>query len=237
MIQELKDFGFNNAYTTWTTKGINLPDGSSSLGAKELYGSREDRLAKGGAYRLEAFIKDKDDNIYSAGHGKGCTLPFFYADRDNVKKDFKSYPDIVYKKVLEKVFTGGPCINGIKIETEENFITHIKDNSDTPYLGQEGMMREFNNFDSMGQRSSMFHCEIDFHLVSSMINTLKLLGVDILKDYEDASKVIVGMNDCWYKKEHGYAGYCLGRIEERYPPLYLDIWAKQWTELIDSKEI
>ena len=98
-------------------------------------------------------------------------------------------------------------------------------------------MREFNNFDSMGQRSSMFHCEIDFYLVASMITTLKLLGVDLLNDYTDASKVIVGMNDCLYKKEHGYLGYCLGRIENKYPKLFLDAWIKQWLENIDDKEI
>ena len=75
---------------------------------------------------------------------------------------YEVLPKEVYEKVLEKVVTGGPCTDGIIIDTEDNFTTYIKDGSSTPYLGQEGMMREFNNFDSMGQRSSLLHCEIDF---------------------------------------------------------------------------
>ena len=229
LIKELKSFGFKNAYKAWTTEGVNLPDGTKSAGARELYGSLAARRADKN-YWVHMYRQDEDGNILYLGKGKGCSLPFYYDERDTKVKDYTSYPDIIYNKILKKCFNGGVCVNSIKIDTEEDFSTYIKDNVPSPYTGQEGMMLEFNHRDWGGTRSSLFHCETDFYLIAAMVTTLKLLGVDVLSDDETYNKVVVGMGDFLHKKEHGYIGYCLGEVEYKIPVFALEQWIDDWKE-------
>ena len=213
VIEKLKKYGFNRALNIWTTPGFELPDGTMSAGAKELFGNRTTRRYTP-QYWCYAYIKDRDGNIEEAGRGKGCTLPYYYHERNFDNKDFESYPHEIYIDILTKCFNGGICHDNISIDTEEDFMTYIKDNTISPYLGQEGMMWEFNSWDYMGTRSSLMHCEIDFYLTAAMVTTLELLGINVLENSGLKDKVLVGMADCLYKMEHGYVGYSLGKIEE-----------------------
>ena len=62
-----------------------------------------------------------------------------------------------------------------------------------------------------------------------MVKTLKLLGIDVfLEDEELLNKTKVGMADCLYKREHGYVGYSIGEIEERYTNFDLEEWVIDW---------
>lgn len=229
VIEKLEKYGFTNALRVWTTEGFELPDGTKSAGAKELFGNRTTRRMTP-QYWMEAYTKDADGNIYYAGRGKGCTLPYYYRERNFDVKDFESYPVEIYKHILGKCFDGGECVNTVVIKEEEDMVAHIKDNAISPYAGRDGMMFEFNSWDFMGTRSSLFHCEIDFYLAAAMFTTLKLLGNDILETYEDKEKVLVGMADFLFKKEHGYSGYCMGRAEDHEVQFVLDQWINHWTE-------
>ena len=230
IISELNHFGFTNALRTWTTPGFEKHNGELVNGARELYGVLEDRQATP-YYSNEAHIIDSEGNIYNAGKGKGCTLPFFYEDRDNKVKDFISYPKNVYIKLLNKCFNGGVCQDSINIVSED-FQTGIKDHSVSPYNGMEGMMLEFNSTDSMGIRSSLFHSEIDFYLVAMMVKSLKLLGIDVFADAPELeAKTKVGMLDCIYKKKHGYIGYSMGEIENEYRSFDREEWINDWESI------
>ena len=229
LIEELKAYGFNNAYKTWTTDGVILPDGTKSAGARELFGDLKTRRETKN-YWVHMYRKDKEGNILYLGKGKGCCLPFYYDKRDAKLKDYTSYPTLVYEKIINKCFNGGICKDSIAIDTEENFSTHIVDGTSSPYNGLEGMMTEFNNKDWGGTRSSIFHCEIDFYLIVMMIESLKLLGINILNETEVKSKVLTGMNDFLYKKERGYIGYCLGKIENTNRNFKLEKWIEHWRD-------
>jgi hypothetical protein len=228
VIADLEKYGFANALRVWTTPGFKLPDGKMAPGAKELYGTLEpQRLRRD--FTMKAYIKDANGNIYYAGDGKGTTFPFYYDERDYSANDFETYPSLIYKKILAQTFSGGLCQDSFVIENEEDFSTFITDHTHSPYNGMDGMMLEFNGSDSGGLRSSLFHSEIDFYLVAMMIKSLKLLGIDVLADVPELlEKIKVGMLDCAYKKEHGYIGYSMGEIEDRYRGFDLNEWIEDW---------
>ena len=227
MIADLQKYRFKNAYLTWTTPGFELPDGTMAPGAKELFGNMQVRRSTPG-YRVNAYRKDAFGNIVRAGYGKGCVIPFYYRDRDFEHPDYESYPREVYEHILAKTFSGGICTDNIVVDVEDDFCTSIKDGTSSPCVGLDGMMHEFNNWDHFGTRSSIFHCELDFYLIAAMIETLKHFGVDILADSTTKARVLVGMEDCLYKMEHGYTGYSMGRVETngRVPELteWIDYW-------------
>jgi hypothetical protein len=230
IIQELKILGFKNAYRTWMTPGFELPDGTISAGARELFGEINKRRNTPGYWNY-AYVKDVSGNIFTAGRGKGCTLPYYYKDRDFDAKDFESYPKEVYEHILAKTFSGGLCQDSIRIDVEQDFITSIKDGTNSPYLGFDGMMWEFNSWDFYGTRSSLFHSMIDFYLITTLLTTLKLLNVKLFDNESQKARIIIGMDDCLYKYFHGYIGYSMGQIENSDQIPKLNVWCSHWEEL------
>lgn len=232
LIEQLEYYDFRNAYITWTTEGFTRSDGSKTPGARELFGTLEERREHG--YQTEAFVYDyQNRQLYYAGWGKGCTLPYYY--EGHPANDWYSYPDYLYNQVFNLTFSGGECRSIIHIDSEEDYSAHIVDGTISPYEGLEGMMKEFNIADDgLGQRSSLFHCEIDFNIVCASLVCLKLVKGLNLNDFEDAEKIRVGMNDFIYKFEHGYNGYCLGKIEDEKRNINLtNDTIKLWNEYLE----
>lgn len=237
LMSELLYCNFYNAHTAWSTPGFTRINGSVSNGAKELFGVIDQKYGDGSfedPNRREAYVKTREygyENEYYAGAGVGVTIPVFYKRDQFEKKDFDTFPIWLFKEGMGITFGKElPCVSVINIDSEEDFSTHIKDGTLSPYEGEMGMMTEFNKKDGFGQRSSLFHCEIDFILVSTMLSTLKyLIGFDY-NSYERKRFVDVGINDFIYKKEHGYIGYSMGHIETDNYTNKIDslLWREWW---------
>lgn len=234
-IAELRKYNFMNAYHTWTTPGIDLPDGTCSPGARELYSTLEKRQLTGDASRTSAYIND-NGNIKFAGRGQGCTLIYYYLPRGVTwasKENMLSYPDGLIQDVLLDTFSGGAVVSSIYIEDEDAYCK-MENNAVSPYETLDGMMKEFNiPDDGLGQRSSIEHCMIDFVLVTTSLCALKYLNIVDIYNLPYWDKIKVGMNDFLYKYHNGYNGYSMGQWEKVLPKLNLGLWENYWLSNLD----
>lgn len=89
----------------------------------------------------------------------------------------------------------------------------ILNNGSSPFLGQQGMMAEFNSKDAEGIRSDLDYCEEDFSSYPTMLMTLKVLGLwpanDTTKKLEKL--MYVGNEDFLYKNATGFHSFSHGR--------------------------
>lgn len=235
VITKLKELGWENAHQIWTTPGFDMGNGETSPGAKELFNTADNwknKVTPVRAYRIDD--RYGFPNIVNAGYGQGCTLPFSYTVTGKPEKRV-DYPTCIYEDIIPYTFSGGECKSIIPIETEENFSARIIDLTTSRYEGQVGMMLEFNlSEDGFGRRSSPFHCEIDFYLISMMVATLKYLTGTSYRDLPDYEKMLVGMGDYLYKDRHGYIGYSLGTIEHSTSRFSLSYWKTYWKQLLQE---
>ena len=235
IINQLQDFNFINAFSSWTRPGIELADGTTTAGARELYNTREH--VDSGGLAVKAYSRDLQGNIIYLGQGHGCRLCYHYLPYNStVQVDHTSY-DGVINDVLDDCFSGGNVVSKVYIEDEDEWC-HMLDDAISPYEGQLGMMKEFSiPDDGMGPRSSLMHCEIDFSLVCASIASLKYLNIKQLNDLDMRSKIEVGMNDFIFKKEHNYVSYSMGRFEPEYMIAATNIWIDYWKNNLVGGEI
>jgi hypothetical protein len=231
IINQLKAFKFRNAYITWTRPGIEFPDGTVAPGAKELYNTREH--VGSGEPAISAYSRDLHGNIVYLGQGHGCRQCYHYLPyKSTVQVDRTSYEGVI-NDVLDDCFNGGNVVSKVYIEDEDEWCRML-DDAISPYEGQAGMMKEFNiPDDGMGQRSSIFHCEIDFNLVCACLATFKYLEIAQLVDLPMWDQIKTGMSDFLFKYEHSYQGYSMGRFEPDSQTSQLSattaIWSGYWT--------
>ena len=227
IIAELKKHGFKNAYYNWTTPARTLSNGINAPGARELYNTRENYIA--GGPHVTAYTEDVRGNCLYLGHGIGCRACYHYRPyQSTIEVSHTHYQDLI-DDVLLDCFSGGEVISLVYIEDEDDYCQMDYDEL-SPYEGQEGMMKEFNiPDDSMGQRSSIFHCELDFSLVTASLATLKMLDILEPTSLPYWDKIQVGMNDFLFKKEHNYRGYSMGNFEDYINhSLPTELWKEYW---------
>lgn len=214
-VKALKEFGFNNALKSWLTAGYVDSQGKVLPSAREL-------IEKGG----DAYIKQADygfTNYYKRGSGAGVKIPVEYQD---------SIPYGVIHSVFNNCFSGGECVSKVVIE-QEDYECSIADGSETPMLGRDGMMLEFNlEDDGLGRRSSLFHCATDFYLMSGAVVALWFLRISKVEVYKGYEKIQAGITDFLYKVNHGYKGWCLGSPENISLTNFsgLTLWANYWSD-------
>lgn len=114
----------------------------------------------------------------------------------------------------------------------------ILNNGSSPFLGQTGMMREFNSHDAGGIRSSLSYCEENFSPYTIMYVTLDVLGLlprDSQRLREIGKRIYVGNEDFLYKKETGFHSFQHGKGADSVKkesaswlpfPISLEIWNK-----------
>ncbi len=170
---------------------------------------------KGGTYTSPKSKKEM-------GSGTGVRHPFTY--------EKLPLADIsgIYCAVAEYNY-GEKVINGI-----EGKSWTLK-NGSSPFLGQQGMMKEFNSGDAAGKRSSLGYCEENFCSYTAMLVTLKVLG--LWTDSERCRKMeklmYVGNEDFLYKTSMGFHSFAKGHGEDtpRFEtqkwlayPIVLELW-------------
>lgn len=202
-ISKLKEYGFTNALSCWSTPGAKemLQNGGDAYITVEEYGSV---------------------NTYKRGTGVGVKAPYAFKD---------SFPHGIIHFVLNNCYSGGECVSTVNVD--DSFTAEISDGTVSPMEGREGMMLEFNlEDDGLGKRSSLFHCVIDFILSMCFVATCWHLRITKLQVRNEYSKVFVGNEDVIYKMEHGYKGYSLGEPEHTNHlfSLGFNLWSNYWKD-------
>ncbi len=148
---------------------------------------------KGGAY-----ISPKKNK--EMGTGTGVRHPFTYGNIP-LSKIADIYSLAAEYNYSEKV------INGIEGKS------WILNNGKSPFLGQDGMMKEFNSGDASGKRSSLSYCEENFCSYTVMLLTLKVLGLwnDSAPCRKMEKLMYVGNEDFLYKNSMGFHSYANGK--------------------------
>lgn len=220
-METLRRLGFYNAYAIWTTPAREGIDGRNTPSTKEIF-------ENGGEIFLKK-IQFEMPNMVRAGRGQGVKINVSYWDVKNQDAGLVPIPSGLLDQLFSDCFSGGAVASVVEIE-DYDYTCKIKDDTISPYEGQEGMMKEFNiPFDGISRRSSLMHCAIDFMLVACAVATLRNLCEVDLTQKEYWNKIKVGMADFLYKNEHGYNGFSLGN-RERATTVNLPLWAEYWNE-------
>ncbi len=199
VIDTLEHFGWNRAKEIWTTPGRFHEDGSRGSSAKDV-------LVHGGrTYSLDfthSYVtKDAGDGLGVANGGndylyKGLSL---------------SESDKIIENLISYNYSGGEVksdhhydINGDGVLER---IAWIRDESQSPFQGKPGMMKEF----ASGNRSSTVYCSHDFILSTVLISAAKTAGIyDIESNDILYNMVKTGNDDFLYKNERGYHCFATG---------------------------
>ena len=214
-INRIREFSFIKTERVWTTPSFTV-DGIEYPGARELLSNNGEKLI--------AYIKTECDdfiNVFSAGKGLGIKRPYFYQGcrADDIE---------ILRKLLIRNYSGGFVTNSS--HCNEGIECHILDGTETPWLGQEGMMLEF----SLANRSCALHGSTDFFIVCEMLAAAKFLNLyDWKQDRELKNKIEVGNNDLLYKVTHGWHSYALRKeydvTKEKIYRSFPDfIWTEKW---------
>lgn len=215
MIKRFTDYNWKTALAVWTTDGIVLENGQSSTSkAKEL-------LIHGGP----AIAKSIDgQSITGCGSGVGVAN----GGRDYLYQGYTlAQADQILRAVIIYNFSGGAVTNEHWHEGQK--LAWIADGTQSPYQGQEGMMKEFNS----GNRSSTVYCDHDFTIAIPLLSCARELYrydengrverdafgnpvslYDCTTDAELWTKIQVGTEDFIYKITHGYQSYSTGSYGE-----------------------
>jgi hypothetical protein len=173
-------------------------------------------LEKGGPY-----ISPKTKK--QLGTGTGVKHPFTYhkIPLENVAEIFA---------LAEEYNYSDPVTNGIEGKS------WILNNGSSPFLGQMGMMREFNSHDAEGVRSSIGYCEEDFCPYTVMYTTFKVLNLlptDSPRIRDIEKRIYVGNEDFLYKNNTGFHSFEHGKGHDSVKatsanwlayPFVLEIW-------------
>lgn len=224
--------GWRRAFKNWTTEGN---DGSSS--AKKM-------LVEGGQ------IISKDGAVSNGNGVRGAGLDYAYKTfpLDEPEKIIQHLINFNYggeamstgayegKSYLNVQNTHWHDING---DGGDDLVGYIYDNTDTPYLGEFGMMREF----ASGDRSSLLYCTHDFVMSTILLHSAREMKLytknaigervekkdankktcvlfDCTTDEKFFRRVQIGNEDLIYKGIHGYMSYATGIYGESHKLLY-----------------
>ena len=226
-IEAFEKYGFTRAKYCWTTKGIMLENGVKAPDAKEL-------MLNGGAAYLSVEDSGSKHNKLKIGlplgDGVGVCHPYTYLGftLDEIDK--------IATALYEYNYSGGTIIsdttdfpNGTDEEGKPR--SFILDGTKSPYEGRDGMMKELVSRDAGGIRSSTSYCFHDLVLVAQTYAALRSLGAfDIDKKSELWAKIVNGNADIFYKGEHGYNSYSIGKSYTTYETnnaTYL-LWKNWW---------
>ena len=150
-------------------------------------------LEKGGPY-----ISPKK-NI-QMGTGTGVTHPFTYnkIPLEDIADIYSAVASYNYSKTVT---------NG------EPGKSWILNNGVSPFLGQQGMMLEFESHDAEGIRSDIDYCNEDFCSYTTMMMTLRVLGLWPATDATRAMDKLmyVGNEDFLFKNETGFHSISHGK--------------------------
>ena len=217
-------YGWRRASNCWRTEGVTITNSNGSTtqsnGAKQL-------LVYGGvAYGKDTYDTSK---ISYCGEGKGV---------NNGGKDYlyQSIPLTSPERIMENLlyynYSGGAVKNDhwwdVDGDGKKECVAWILDETETPYLGMQGMMLEF----ASGNRSSTAYCDHDFTMVVALIAASTILPrytevdgqrqklldengevvalYDPTENAELWSMIQVGNEDFIYKFIHGYQCYSTG---------------------------
>lgn len=221
MVNSFQKYGWRRAFITWTSEGVTTSDGSlKGNSAKEL-------LLIGGPAVGEDTPLDSDLKV-PLGNGFGVAnngQDYLYkgyrlTEADGIIRSLLMYNygtgDLEKTNETRSTFLEVKSDHWYDTDKDgvKECIAWIADESESPYQGRYGMMKEF----ASGDRSSASYCSHDFLLTTSLLYTCKVLGIyDIITDtYVDRNgisireAVIVGNEDFLYKNEIGYQGYSSG---------------------------
>jgi hypothetical protein len=202
--ERMEKWGYHNALYSWTRPAVVWEDGHTWTDTKG-------HLTVGHVMCIP--VREYGVDTYDfRGNGKGVTVPVDYVKRGGTESML--LPDELINYTFEKCFAKTSKTR-IAIK-ESDLVCGPKDNLTSPYEGMDGMMTEFDAMD-MNTRSSLFHCSLDFVLATYAIATLKMLNVIDLTKTPVWDKIKVGMEDYLFKKENGYIGYSMGRVEPNDP--------------------
>lgn len=228
-IAKLREFNFMNAYTTWTRPEQPITDEITQWSTRDLFID--------GKNRTKLFIPNIQFEVVNpayAGYGRGVKINISYWNPTKPEVPLINVPIGLINDILDYCFNQR-VISSVIIE-DFNFTAKCKNDAVSPYENQEGMMEEFNlNFDGAGRRSSLFHCDIDFVLVSCLMAAWKHLGIYDIMSTDRASKIAVGMNDYLFKKMNNYEGFSLGYPEKPGNSIDISIWKHYW-ETVQNPE-
>jgi hypothetical protein len=221
MVNSFQKYGWRRAFITWTSEGVTTSDGSlKGNSAKEL-------LLFGGPAVGEDTPLDSDLKV-PLGNGVGVAnngQDYLYkgyrlTEADGIIRSLLMYNygtgDLEKTNETKSTFLEVKSDHWYDTDKDgvKECIAWIANESESPYQGRYGMMKEF----ASGDRSSASYCSHDFLLTTSLLYTCKVLGIyDITTDtYVDRNgisireAVIVGNEDFLYKNEIGYQGYTAG---------------------------
>ena len=204
MIGKFQEYGWTNAYKTWTAEGRVCDDGSKYNGIR---GEDAKTLLLYGGRAICNDTPTATTIWVDGGTGKGVT---------NGGRDYYyggvglNNPAGIIEKLITHNYSGGAVksdhwytINGTYQQ-----VAWILDHSKSPYEGQMGMMLEF----ASGNRSSTGYCSHDFYLATAILASASELGLYDCKRANPTlfDMVTVGNEDFFYKNEIGYQGYATG---------------------------
>ncbi|MDF2921316.1 MAG: hypothetical protein K0R57_230 [Paenibacillaceae bacterium] len=138
------------------------------------------------------------------GHGVGVRTAFTYQETP-LSDSF----GIFHKLTL---YTFG----AVSSNTGANGLAYIISGASSPYLGQQGMMTEFDAGDAAGPRSDAAYCYDSVMVMLPARLNLELLGIwgNGPEEQQLESLMNVGMGDFIFKVEQGYHGYANGAAHD-----------------------
>ena len=138
------------------------------------------------------------------GTGTGVRHPFTYQ-----KIPLADMADI-YCATTENTY-GQTVINGVEGKS------WILNNGISPFVGQKGMISEFNSHDAEGIRSDIDYCNEDFCAYPTMLLTLKVLGLwPATERTKNLEKLMyVGNEDFLYKNNTGFHSFSHGKGDSK----------------------
>ena len=211
-MERVQNAGFNRCYNLWTAQPVKV-DG------EEINRPLKDILENAGP--VEA--TDNYGNVYAAGSGKE---PVNHHYRIYYKHLIKHLIEVCYEEV---------CKSSIDVDLDGVVDAHIYDNTISPVEGQFGMIKEFNTKDSLGRRSSIGFCVIDFIFATALIAYCKHFKIMADDEIDELINLVkVGNIDLLYKVDHGYVGVVNGH-KQIFPPHAADtiyptfnLWREYW---------
>lgn len=124
--------------------------------------------------------------------------------------------------------------------------SYILNNGVSPFLGQPGMFQELNSHDAEGIRSDMDYCNEDFCAYTTMMMTLRVLGLwpdtPACKNLE--KMMYTGNEDFLYKDKTGFHSFSHGKGRDTKPMsegkwsgfnFVLDIWNNSLKDALKPK--
>lgn len=201
-IEKAESFNFVNIIERYTTPNFVQND--------FLYpGAKEIMLNEGDAF-IHSHAYGDISNIYDGGWGKGVKIPYLYQE--------KRATDIgIIEYLVAHNHSGGVCTARVGDLGGGKYLGYTHDGSETPMVGRDGMLIEYNYGNGNNIRTSGHYCSVDFAMEIALLLMVKELGIWSERDNAELyEKIWVGNEDHIYKMQVGYHGQamCVKHYEE-----------------------